>query len=74
MWMDIVSRNVFPDCFTNMSSQTKTYFAVIERIIQSVLLLYPQQALWQLMAVSRSTYRAKELVDAILAFSQSACK
>ncbi|KAJ2534607.1 hypothetical protein EV175_007008, partial [Coemansia sp. RSA 1933] len=43
-------------------------FAVLEVIILSVLELYPQQALWQLMGVQRSTYAARsERCNAILA-------
>ncbi|KAJ1905664.1 hypothetical protein LPJ81_001801 [Coemansia sp. IMI 209127] len=43
-------------------------FAVLEIIILSVLELYPQQALWQLMGVQRSTYAARsERCNAILA-------
>ncbi|KAJ2643531.1 hypothetical protein GGF44_001125 [Coemansia sp. RSA 1694] len=34
-------------------------FAILESIILSVLELYPQQALWQLMGVQRSTYAAR---------------
>ncbi|KAJ2743549.1 hypothetical protein GGI20_003654 [Coemansia sp. BCRC 34301] len=34
-------------------------FAILESIILSVLEMYPQQALWQLMGVQRSTYAAR---------------
>ncbi|KAJ2688469.1 hypothetical protein GGH99_003027 [Coemansia sp. RSA 1285] len=43
-------------------------FAVLEVIILSVLELYPQQTLWQLMGVQRSTYAARsERCNSILA-------
>ncbi|KAI9501954.1 hypothetical protein BX070DRAFT_227651 [Coemansia spiralis] len=43
-------------------------FAVLEVIILGVLELYPQQALWQMMGVQRSTYAARsERCNAILA-------
>ncbi|KAJ1957082.1 hypothetical protein EC988_001015, partial [Linderina pennispora] len=43
-------------------------FAVLEHIILSVLEMYPQQTLWQLVGVQRSTYAARaERCNAILA-------
>ncbi|KAJ2487857.1 hypothetical protein EV174_000288 [Coemansia sp. RSA 2320] len=47
-------------------------FGVLESIILGVLELYPQQALWQLMGVQRSTYAARsERCNVILAKARS---
>ncbi|KAJ1920946.1 hypothetical protein H4219_000999 [Mycoemilia scoparia] len=62
----------FSQIVSRICHPNENVFAVIESIIKTVLLLYPQQALWQLMAVSRSTYRIRaERCDSILAMVQS---
>ncbi|KAJ2120198.1 hypothetical protein IW147_005269 [Coemansia sp. RSA 720] len=48
-------------------------FAVIESILLNVLALYPQQAMWQLVGVQRSTYAARAArCNAVLAKARAA--
>ncbi|KAJ2169701.1 hypothetical protein GGH15_000284 [Coemansia sp. RSA 562] len=48
-------------------------FAVVESILLNVLALYPQQAMWQLVGVQRSTYAARAArCNAVLAKARAA--
>ncbi|KAJ1678339.1 hypothetical protein EV182_004255 [Spiromyces aspiralis] len=50
---------VFSQIVSRICHPNPDVLAIIERIIRSVLLLYPQQGLWQLSAVSRSRYQVR---------------
>ena len=49
----------FPQIISRICHKNKNVFAVLEQIIIAVLTVYPQQALWAMMSVSRSTYKIR---------------
>jgi len=49
----------FPQIISRICHKNKNVFQVLENIIITVLTVYPQQALWQMMSVSRSTYKIR---------------
>lgn len=49
----------FPQIISRICHKNKIVFQVLESIIITVLTVYPQQALWQMMSVSRSTYKIR---------------
>ncbi|ORX89906.1 hypothetical protein K493DRAFT_288711 [Basidiobolus meristosporus CBS 931.73] len=58
----------FPQIISRICHRNKNVFEVLELIIMNVLTAYPQQALWSVMSVSRSTYKIRaNRCNAILA-------
>jgi len=49
----------FPQIISRICHKNKNVFQVLESIIITVLSVYPQQALWQMMSVYRSTYKIR---------------
>ncbi|KAK9679778.1 hypothetical protein K7432_016161 [Basidiobolus ranarum] len=49
----------FPQIISRICHRNKSVFQVLEQIIINVLTVYPQQALWAMMSVSRSTYKIR---------------
>ncbi|KAL1916083.1 uncharacterized protein VTP21DRAFT_6087 [Calcarisporiella thermophila] len=50
----------FPQIISRICHRNKNVFQVLEMIIINVLTSYPQQALWSMMSVSRSTYSIRK--------------
>ncbi|KAF9190175.1 serine/threonine-protein kinase M1 [Haplosporangium sp. Z 767] len=54
--------SAFPQIISRICHQNKQAFEVLERIIIKVVIVYPDQAIWQMVSVSKSVVAERKLV------------